>query len=63
MFSLLFSRSFTKTLNHSRTNHGLIPVRGGRRAQGVQKVQELEQKVAALEQAIKTEVSTCQVSE
>ena len=48
-------------LNSSRSNHGLIPIRGGRRAQGIQKVQELEQKVQALEQAIKTDVSTCQV--
>lgn len=57
----VFSCSFTKILNRNRTNHGLIPVRGGRRAQGIQKVQELEQKVQALEQAIKTDVSTCQV--
>ena len=61
IFSLLFSYFFTKCLNSSRTNHGLIPIRGGRRAQGIQKVQELEQKVQALEQAIKTDVSTCQV--
>ncbi len=61
VFSPLFSCSFTKILNRGRTNHGLIPVRGGRRAQGIQKVQKLEQKVQALEQAIKTDVSTCQV--
>jgi hypothetical protein len=63
MFSLLFSCFFTKCLNRSRTNHGLIPIRDGRRAQGIQKVQELEQKVQALEQAIKADVSTRQVSE
>jgi len=45
--------------NRIRSAHtGLLPVRGKRGAQGLQKVKELERNVQALEEAIKDDVRT-----
>jgi len=45
--------------NKIRSAHSaLVPVRGKRRAQGLQKVKELERNVQALEEAIKVDVCT-----